>query len=229
MELKREAAALVELIRAELRTRADPVRAVGARAYMKSAVPFLGVRVPAVRRLTRAAAKVHPPDDVIELRDCAAELWRAADYREERYAATELTKLPIAVGRLELLGLLREMIVTGAWWDHVDAVAHGIAALLVAHRDHMTPLVLGWAHEQDCWLRRSSIICQLGLRVRTDTALLSEVIMVNAADPEFFVRKAIGWALRDYARTDPDWVRAFVTDHADRLSPLARREAMKHL
>jgi len=93
--------------------------------------------------------------------------------------------LPIAVGRLELLGLLREMIVTGAWWDHVDAVAHGIAALLVAHRDHMTPLVLGWAREQDCWLRRSSIICQLGLRARTDTALLSEVIMVNAADPEF--------------------------------------------
>ena len=183
MELKLEAAALVELIRAELRTRADPVRAVGARAYMKSAMPFLGVQVPAVRRLTRAAAKVHPPDDVIELRDYAAELWRAADYREERYAATELTKLPIAVGRLELLGLLREMIVTGAWWDHVDAVAHRIGALLLAHRDHMTPLIRDWAQDPDRWLRRSSIICQLGLKSRTDVSLLQEVITVNAADP----------------------------------------------
>lgn len=220
---------LVDLIREELREHADPDRAPGMRAYMKSTMPCLGVPVPAVRRIARAAATVHPPVDVIDLGDSAGTLWRNSQYREERYAATELTALRLAVGRLELLDLWREMIVTGAWWDHVDGVAHRIGALLLAHRDHMTPLLRTWARDPDRWLRRSSIICQLSLKTRTDVVLLQEVITVNAADPEFFVRKAIGWALRDYARTDPDWVRAFVTEHLELLSPLSRREAMKHL
>ena len=222
-------AELVELIRVELRAQADPERAPGMQAYMKSSMPYLGVQVPNVRRLTRAAALRYPPADLEGLRQSAAALWREAEFREERYAATELTGLRMATGRLELLGLWREMIVTGAWWDHVDAVAHRIGDLLVAHRDQITPLLRDWSRDPDRWLRRSSIICQLSLKSRTDVLLLQEVITVNAADPEFFVRKAIGWALRDYARTDPDWVRALVTDHADVLSPLSRREALKHL
>ena len=222
-------AELVELIRAELRAQADPERAPGMQAYMKSSMPYLGVQVPNVRRLTRAAALRYPPADLEGLRQSAAAVWRNAEFREERYAATELTGLRMATGRLELLGLWREMIVTGAWWDHVDAVAHRIGDLLAAHRDQITPLLRDWSRDPDRWLRRSSIICQLSLKSRTDVSLLQEVITVNAADPEFFVRKAIGWALRDYARTDPDWVRSFVTDRADVLSPLSRREALKHL
>jgi 3-methyladenine DNA glycosylase AlkD len=222
-------AELIEAIRGELRARADPVRAPGMQAYMKSSMPYLGVPVPNVRRLTRAAAVRFPPRDLNDLRRSAQAIWRTADYREERYAATELTGLRMATGRLELLDLWREMIVTGAWWDHVDAVAHRIGDLLVAHPDHLTPLLRDWSRDPDRWLRRSSIICQLSLKSRTDVPLLQEVILVNAADPEFFVRKAIGWALRDYARTDPDWVRSFVGDHATVLSPLSRREALKHL
>jgi 3-methyladenine DNA glycosylase AlkD len=222
-------AALVDVIRRELRAQADPERATGMQAYMKSSMPYLGVPVPSVRRLTRAAAVRQPPPDLDDLRQSASTLWRNAEYREERYAATELTGLRMATGRLELLDLWQEMIVTGAWWDHVDGVAHRIGALLLAHREHMTPLLRDWAREPDRWLRRSSIICQLSLKSRTDILLLQEVITVNAADPEFFVRKAIGWALREYARTDPDWVRSFVTDRADVLSPLSRREALKHL
>jgi 3-methyladenine DNA glycosylase AlkD len=84
-----------------------------------------------------------------------------------------------------------------------------------------------WARSPDRWLRRSAIIAQLGAEERTDRALLTEVIEVNAADPEFFVRKAIGWALRDLAKTDPAWVRRFLAEHE--LSPLSRREAAKHL
>ena len=222
-------AELVGVIRGELRAQADPERAPGMQAYMKSSMPYLGVPLPSVRRLTRAAAAAHPPRDLDDLLQSAAKLWRTAEYREERYAATELTGLRLATGRLEMLDLWREMIVTGAWWDHVDGVAHRIGGLLLAHRDHMTPLLGSWARDGDRWLRRSSIICQLSLKSRTDVLLLQEVITVNAADPEFFVRKAIGWALRDYARTDPEWVRSFVTDHVDVLSPLSRREALKHL
>jgi len=93
----------------------------------------------------------------------------------------------------------------------------------------MLPLIRGWSKDPDRWLRRSSIICQLRFKERTDVELLTEVIDANLADREFFVRKAIGWALRQYARTDPDWVRAFVLARDGSLSPLSRREAMKHL
>jgi 3-methyladenine DNA glycosylase AlkD len=216
-------------IRTDLRSAADSVRAPQMQAYMKSAMPYLGVPLPVTRRIARTAATRFPPDDVDDLARTATDLWRVADYREERYAATELTGLRIAVGRLELLPLYIEMIVTGAWWDHVDGVSGRIGALLLAHRPQVEPLIRDWSADPDRWLRRSSIICQLGLKDRTDVTLLNDVITVNLADREFFVRKAIGWALRQYARTDPGWVRDFVAANDDRLSPLSRREAMKHL
>ena len=134
-----------------------------------------------------------------------------------------------AVGQLELLPLCQEMIVTGAWWDHVDAVSHRVGAMLLSHRPALLPMIRDWSIDPDRWLRRTSIICQLGFKDRTDAALLKEVIAPNLADPDFFIRKAIGWALREYARTDPDWVRRFVSAHEGSLRALSRREAMKHL
>lgn len=86
-----------------------------------------------------------------------------------------------------------------------------------------------WSEREDVWLRRSAIISQLRHRERTDTVLLEDVIEPNLDDREFFIRKAIGWALRQYARTDAKWVLAFVDRHGDRLSGLSRREALKHL
>ncbi len=216
-------------IRSALRATADPARAPQMQAYMKSRMPFLGVGVPVTRKVTRRAAGNRFAFGLADLMTAAARLWRDAEYREERYAATELTGLKIAAGRLELLPLCTEMIVTGAWWDHVDAVSPRIGAMLVAHRDAVEPVVRTWSADPDRWLRRSSIICQLGLGPRTDTTLLRDVIEPNLAHPEFFVRKAIGWALRQYARTDPEWVRAFVEQHAAEISPLSRREALKHL
>ena len=221
------APALAPAVRAALRAAADPALAPGMQAYMRSAMPFLGVRVPEVRRLTRALAREHPPADLTELAATAGSLWREATHREERYAAQALTGLPMARGALELLPLYEEMVTTGAWWDHVDETAHRVAELLDGHPAELGPVLRDWARSPDRWLRRSAVIAQLGRRERTDLDLLAEVIEVNAADPEFFVRKAIGWALRDLARTDPDWVRRFLAGHE--LSPLSRREAAKHL
>jgi 3-methyladenine DNA glycosylase AlkD len=218
---------LVEQIRIALRAQADPVRAPQMQRYMKSAMPYLGVPMPRVRAITKASARDRESYGGDALIAAATTLWRDAQFREEHYAATELTADRRVRGDLAVLDLLTEMIVSGAWWDHVDAVAHGIGALLLAHRDVLTPRIRDWSTKPDRWLRRASIICQLGHRDRTDTDLLAETIEVNTTDREFFVRKAIGWALRDYARTDPDWVRRFVESHE--LSPLSRREAMKHL
>ena len=222
---------LVQAVRDELRAAADPSRAPQMQAYMKSAMPYLGVAVPRVRVIVRAVAKSRPPDTTGDLADTALTLWREAEYREERYAATALTGVS-AARRLQTTALLpvyREMITSGAWWDHVDEVSHRVGALLVAFPDEVAPVVAGWAHDDDRWLRRSSVICQVGLKGTTDTRLLTGPMIANLDDRDFFLRKAIGWALREYAKTDPDWVRAFVAEHGDRLSPLSRREALKHL
>ncbi len=218
---------LVKTVRQVLRENADPGLAPGQQAYMKSSMPFLGVRVPEVRRLTKAAARADPPADLEGLERAARELWDGATHREERYAATQLTGLRLATGRLELLGLYEHMAVSGAWWDHVDEVAHRIADLHDAHPKPTARAVRRWATSHDMWLRRLAILSQLGRRDRVDHSLLADVIEPNTDDPEFFIRKAIGWALRDVARVDPAWVRTFVEQHE--LSPLSRREALKHV
>lgn len=220
---------LVAAVKDELAAAADPGRAPKMQAYMKSAMPYLGVALAAVRAVTKAAARQYPPRSVFHLRATATALWRGATYREHRYAATALTSLRISDGALALLPLYEEMIVTGAWWDHVDAVAPRLGQLLATHPTSLRPLLLAWSGAPDRWLRRASIIAQLGAKARTDSELLAAVIDANATDTDFFIRKAIGWALRDYARTDPDWVRGFVSARTQVLSNLSRREATKHL
>lgn len=193
---------------------------------MKSAIPFRGIRVPAVRALTRSHAK--GITDAALLRDAALTLWRDAEFREERYAAQALMALRPLRGQLDMLEVHEEMIRTGAWWDHVDEAAHRLAELLDALPFEMAVEMRVWADDEDVWMRRAAIICQLGRKARTDTALLSDTIEANIAEREFFLRKAIGWALRDYAKVNADWVRDFVAQHPE-LSPLSRSEALKHL
>lgn len=219
--------ALVAAVRSSLRDLADPERAAGMQAYLKTTEPCLGVRLPEVRRLTRDAAAASPPASVAEVVDAVGRLWREAAYREERYAAQALTGLRLARGDLRLLPLLEEMITTGAWWDLVDGTQPRVGELLAAEPETMTPVLRAWARSPDRWLRRSAVIAQLGVKLRTDPGLLTDVVLANADDPDFFLRKAIGWALRDYAKVAPDWVAAFVRDHP--LSPLSQREATKHL
>jgi len=226
---------LADRIRADLRSRDDPERAEGNAAYMKvasrGALPYLGVRRPEVRRIARTAAGELPASDeamvatVRELWDEAPE--NGVQFAEDRYAAQDLLGLPWARGRMDLLDLHRHMALTGAWWDHVDEVAHRIADLVATHPDEMRPVLLTWSVDSSMWLRRLAILAQLGHRDRVDRELLTAVIEPNVDDPEFFVRKAIGWALREVARHDPEWVRGFVETHT--LSPLSRREALKHL
>ncbi|MBS1674443.1 MAG: DNA alkylation repair protein [Actinobacteria bacterium] len=213
-------------IRTALRDAADPALAPGQQAYMKSAMPFLGVRVPEVRRITRELMRGATDPD--ELRSTALALWRSAEFREERYAAQAVMALRPLRGRLDMLDVHEEMIRTGAWWEHVDEVAHRLADLLDAHPAELAVELRVWADDEDLWIRRAAIIAQLQRRERTDRALLTAAIEASIEDPEFFLRKAIGWALRDFARADPDWVRAFVDAHPA-LSPLSRREALKHL
>ncbi len=220
---------LVTVIRLELHEHADPALAPGQQAYMKSAMPFLGVRVPEVRRIVKSAARSHPPADVGDLEGSARRLWDEATYREERYAATALTGMRVAVGSLDVLNLLEHMAVTGAWWDHVDEVAHRVGTVLAVHPDEVEPVVRRWIASDDLWLRRVAIICQLERKEDTDLTLLTAAIEAASDSQEFFLRKAIGWALRQHAKVDPGWVRDFVEEREHMLSGLSRREALKHV
>lgn len=216
-------------IRAALRAAADPARAAGSQAYLKSTMPSLGVRVPEVRRIVRETARKHPYTSFEVLRADVLRLWREAGFREERYAAIDLTGLRIAAGRLDMVPVYEEIIRTGAWWDLVDGVSQRICGLLLEHPESMKPLLINWSRDSDLWMRRASITSQLGARTATDASLLADVILANLGDKEFFIRKAIGWALREYGKTDAAWVRDFVSRHADSLSALSYREAVRNL
>lgn len=220
---------LLEAVRSQLRDMADPERAAGAQAYMKSAIPSLGVRVPEVRRLAAGAVVRYPFDSAEQVRDTVLELWRTAGFREERYAAIDLTAGRLVATDLQMLPVYEEIIRDGAWWDFADGVASRICTLLQANRQEMTAVILGWSTDPDFWIRRASLTAQLKAKANTDPELLRRVIEVNLADPEFFIRKAIGWALREYAKTAPDWVAEFVARHQGSISPLSRREALKNL
>jgi 3-methyladenine DNA glycosylase AlkD len=159
-------------------------------------------------------------------------IWRGATFREERYGAIELSGIRAArpFQTMAALGMYEEMIVTGAWWDIVDAIAgQRLIALLRAEPAAMKRAMLDWAVCDNMWKRRSAILCQLNARSETDLALLEACIAPSMASKEFFLRKAIGWALRQHARTDPAWVAAYVKRHEARLSGLSKREALKHI
>jgi 3-methyladenine DNA glycosylase AlkD len=223
--------ALVAAARSGLAALADPVKAPDMRRYMKSEMPYRGVAKPERAAFTKRLFAEHPLSDVDTWRATVLELWRGAEFREERYLAIDLTGLRKYARwqNSSLLPMYEEMIVTGAWWDYVDEVAiRRVGPLLCGEPETLTPSMRAWSRDPDLWRRRTSVICQVGSKQDTDTELLAECILATISDRDFFLRKAIGWALRQHAKVDPAWVRAFVDAHPE-LSPLSRREATKHL
>jgi 3-methyladenine DNA glycosylase AlkD len=222
----------VQDARRRLREAADPAKAPAMQAYMKSALPYYGVPSPVSRVVFRELLAAHPLDDRPTWLATVHALWDGATHREERYAALALVRdRRYAEYRdPDALTLYRHLLTTGAWWDVVDDVAtHLVGPLLLEHPEAVRLTIATWATDDDRWLRRTAVICQVGAKERSDLGLLTLAIEANLDDRDFFLRKAIGWALRQHARIDPDWVRAFVAAHDDRISGLSRREALKHL
>ena len=217
-------------VRRALREAAEPEKAATMRAYMKSDMPFLGVQAVPRRAALRRVFSAHRIDTAPEWRRTVLSLWREAEYREERYAAIELTGYHLYrdFQTLYTVPMYEEMIVSGAWWDLVDELAtHRIGGLLTAFPDSMRRLMLDWARDGDLWKRRTAILCQNRFKARTDTALLYACIEPSLSDNDFFARKAIGWALREYAKTNPAEVIRYV--RAKGISGLSRREALRNL
>jgi 3-methyladenine DNA glycosylase AlkD len=223
---------LLTRLRKELARAGDPERAKAQQAYMKSEMPYHGVSNGEMRAICKQIFGDYTFDDAKEWRTDVLAIWRGAEHREERYAAIELAqhRKAKAFHTMEALPMFEEMIVTGAWWDYVDALAaHDLGAIMKQDRKAMTQAMRAWSTSDDPWKRRSSILCQLSFKEETDLELLYACIEPSIEDKSFWLRKAIGWALRQLARTNPKEVARYVKENEKRLSGLSKREALKHL
>ncbi len=223
---------LLATLRRELAAAADPARAPLKQAYMKSAMPYHGVSSGRTRLVCRSVFAGVDLPNADAWRRAVLSIWRRASHREERYAAIELTEIKrfAPFQTMDALPMYEEMIVTGAWWDYVDAIAtHRLGFLLRRYPAAMRRKMLAWSRSKDMWKRRSAILCQIQFKKDTDLDLLYSCIEPSLSSREFFLRKAIGWALRQYAWTDPRKVRRYVAAHGTALSNLSKREALKNV
>ncbi len=219
---------LVEFVGGELGRLADPKRAVAMAAYMKTMQPFYGVGAPQVQGIAKEARKRFAPVSRSAYRKNVSALWRLP-HREERYAAIEYAKQP-AFLTPESVPLFERMIREGAWWDFVDGIAANLVGeVFLNHRSAVRPVLERWIEDEDMWIRRSALLVQLRHKGETDAAQLFEHCLKCASEREFFIRKAIGWALREYSKTDSRAVKTFLLKHRALLSPLSFREGAKRL
>ncbi len=208
---------------------AEPHKAGPMAAYMKTEMPFWGVSAPARRKLASALRKRFPSTDDAEHALQIRALW-ALQHREEKYLAIDLARRPAKRIGAQHMALYEQLIREGQWWDLVDAVATDlVGGALRKAPEEVWPTMDAWIDDEDLWIRRTAILCQNKHRAATDEARLFRYCLRRAPERDFFIRKAIGWALREYAKTAPGAVLAFCQKHGDRLSGLSRREAMKHL
>lgn len=197
-------------------------------AYMKQRAPYLGVKTPARRAASKpfiAAMKTATVDDVL----LAATVLREQPEREFHYVASDLLRANAQRLRADDIAALSLFVTTDSWWDTVDALASPTIGQMVLNHPELLQVMDRWIDHENMWLARVAIIHQLRFKEATDVDRLFSYSEQRAADTEFFIRKAIGWALRQYARTDPDAVRAFVDERRDIFSGLTIREATKHL
>ena len=195
-------------------------------AYMKNHFSFLGIKSPLRKQLLKeqfAEYALPDPDQLFE------EVWKLYDRpeREYQYAAFSLLeKMKKHLSTDDFHALLK-LIETKSWWDSIDSIAPKFVGDVVKiDREYGEQVMRKWSKSDNMWTNRSAILHQLKFKQEMNTDLLFEVIQEHSSSNEFFIQKAIGWVLREYAKTNPDLVKSFVEDHP--LKPLSKREALKH-
>jgi 3-methyladenine DNA glycosylase AlkD len=206
---------------------ADPAQAAPMRAYMRDGFPFLGIKTPHRRTLSRQVlAGLDRPTEV-DLRAVALACWELPQ-REYQYFAVDWVARHARVCSPAFLATAEVLVTTRSWWDTVDALAaHVVGAIVARHPDSVSTMDL-WARDTNLWLVRTAILHQLRYKEATDAARLFGYCATQSGHRDFFIRKAIGWALREYAYTDPGAVVNFVRTHPT-LSGLSVREALKNV
>lgn len=207
---------------------ADPETAVPMARYMRDQFRYYGLKSPIRRKLVREFLKGKNKQDL----DWAfVDLCFQDDYRELQYVACDYLTRKAKKLQASDLGKIKKLVQTKSWWDTVDSLVKLVGKIFLKDENKQAVMknVRDWAVDPDFWVRRTAIEFQLGLKTATDPELLKEIILENLGSSEFFINKAIGWALRDYSKTNPDWVRKFVDEYREQLAPLSFREASKYI
>jgi len=220
---------LARYVTAQLKRLADPAKAPAMAAYMKTTQPFFGVPTPIRTAMLKQMGDRFAPTDQKTYARSVMALWELP-HREERYCAIAFARrygqfiMPVS------LPLYERMIREGAWWDFVDEIAVNLVGTVYGnYRAQARPVIERWIDDDDMWIRRTAILAHLKHKKETDAAQLFEHCLKRAHEQEFFIRKAIGWALREYSKTDPRVVRAFLRKNRKRLSNLSYTEGSRHL
>ncbi|MDX1414750.1 MAG: DNA alkylation repair protein [Candidatus Promineifilaceae bacterium] len=204
---------------------ADPQTAGPMARYMRDKFEFLGIKTPQRKALFKQflAENGLPPAE--ELERVIRDLWHLPQ-REYQYSGQALLEKMKRTVTPDHVPLLEYLVVTKSWWDTVDALAsHQVGDFMLRYPDRRDPILMKWRSAEDFWLRRTTLLFQLRYKDNTDVGLLFELINENLGSKEFFINKAIGWALREYSKTDADAVIRFVRQTP--LEPLSEREALK--
>ena len=207
---------------------ADPDRAASMRAYMRDQFPFLGIPGPVQKAIGREVLTGLARPGEEDLRQVARACWDRPE-REYQYFACGWLRRHATVCSAAFLDTARYLVLTKSWWDTVDTLAAHLVGTMVTGHPGLLSTMDAWARDENIWLARTALLHQLRYKEATDADRLFRYCLLRADHPDLFMRKAIGWALREYGKTAPAEVRAFVRSHEARLSPLSVREALKNL
>jgi 3-methyladenine DNA glycosylase AlkD len=220
---------LARFVTGRLKNLANPARAATMAAYMKTDQPFYGVPTALRTPFFNMMRTQFAPSSQKSYKRNVLALWKLAR-REEQYAAVAYARQYRNFIGPASLKLYERMIREGAWWDFVDEIAaHLVGAVLLQYRAETRPLIDQWIDDDDMWIRRTALISHLRHKRETDAAQLFDHCLRRAHEKEFFIRKAIGWTLREYSKSDSLAVGAFIKRHEKRLSNLSIAEGSKHL
>jgi 3-methyladenine DNA glycosylase AlkD len=218
---------MIEYVRKILEEHRSPEKAGPMENYMKNHFPFLGIKTPERRALTKGIFQEtgllkKPFDEAFVIG-----LWEQQE-REYQYVAVDYLMKMIKKLKKDHLGLMEKLITTKSWWDTVDTLAaHPVGAIAAKSPEVISDVMEDWTVHENMWLRRTSIIFQLRYKGETNEEVLYRYILKNIESKEFFIQKAIGWALREYSKTNPDSVRQFIS--GNKLAPLSVREGSKYI
>lgn len=208
---------------------ADQQIAKKQQAYMKSAMPFWGIPVPQVRRIVKECANKYAPENNAEYREMVNHIFMHATHREEWYAAMIIAQQFKKFIDEQNIDIYIGFIEKGQWWDIVDVVSSNLIGIALHQNKNLERHLQAWIKHENMWIRRTALLTQLMHKEKTNFALQENLILQVAHEKEFFIRKAIGWTLRQYSKTDPDAVRTFIAAHSTRLSSLSIKEGSKYI
>ncbi|MFT3944490.1 MAG: DNA alkylation repair protein [Ancrocorticia sp.] len=215
-----------QALRALFLDHANPEKAEGMRRYMRDQFEFIGIQTPLRRSLTKSFLKQYKDSSELDW-DFVHLCWND-QYREFQYAAVDYLRSRQALLEADDLYRLKELAQKKSWWDTIDGLDQIVGGIALEYPEANQTL-LQWSTDDDFWLRRIAIDHQLGRKNLTDTGLLETILLNNLNQTEFFINKAIGWALREYSKTDPDWVCRFIEQHRGSMSKLSIREGSKYI